>query len=126
VTRIILPILVLAAFGGVARATDPATSRPSAKPKPARLSPNPYLHALASVIERDQDIARDMIDLLAKPQPRVGEFLLRRHNSERYNSDPNFRMLQLLNESEDLRQARKQFQQFWMNNQPSVLEYKHP
>jgi len=42
----------------------------------------------------------------------------------RYDSDPNYRMTQLLNESEDLRQARDEFHRFWMNNQPSVLTYE--
>jgi hypothetical protein len=41
-----------------------------------------------------------------------------------YFESPNLRMRRLLNESEDLRQARVQFQQFWMNNQPSVLTYE--
>ena len=42
----------------------------------------------------------------------------------RYDSDPNVRMGQLLNESEDLRQAREEFHRFWMNNQPSTLTYE--
>jgi hypothetical protein len=42
----------------------------------------------------------------------------------RYDSDPNYRMNQLLNESEDLRQAREEWHRFWMNNQPSVLTYE--
>jgi hypothetical protein len=42
----------------------------------------------------------------------------------RYDSDPNYRMTQLLNESEDLRQAREECHRFWMNNQPSVLTYE--
>jgi hypothetical protein len=42
----------------------------------------------------------------------------------RYDSDPNYRTQQLLNESEDLRQAREEMHRFWMNNQPSVLSYE--
>ena len=42
----------------------------------------------------------------------------------RYPSDPNDRMNVLLNESEDLRQAGREMQRFWMNNQPSVLTYE--
>lgn len=42
----------------------------------------------------------------------------------RYDSDPNYRTGQLLNESEDLRQAREEMHRFWMNNQPSVLSYE--
>ena len=45
-------------------------------------------------------------------------------NLNRYDSDPNTRMAQLLNESEDLRQARSEISRFWMNNQPSVLTYE--
>jgi hypothetical protein len=41
----------------------------------------------------------------------------------RYDSDPNIRMTQLLNESEDLRQWREEKRRFWMNNQPSTLTY---
>ncbi len=41
----------------------------------------------------------------------------------RYDSDPNVRANQLLNESEDLRQAREEIHRFWMNNQPSTLSY---
>lgn len=42
----------------------------------------------------------------------------------RYDSDPNYRTQQLLNESEDLRQAREEIHRFWMNNQSSVLTYE--
>jgi hypothetical protein len=38
-----------------------------------------------------------------------------------YSSDPNERMQQLLNQSEDLRQARKEWYRFWMIDQPSHL-----
>lgn len=41
----------------------------------------------------------------------------------RYDSDPNYRMTQLLNESEDLRQMREERHRFWMNNQASTLSY---
>jgi len=41
-----------------------------------------------------------------------------------YSPDPNERMQQLLDESEDLRQTREEFHRFWMNNQPSVLTYE--
>lgn len=42
----------------------------------------------------------------------------------RYDSDPRYRMTQLLNESEDLRQMREEIHRFWMNNQPSTLSYE--
>jgi hypothetical protein len=41
----------------------------------------------------------------------------------RYDSDPNYKMKQLLNESEDMRQANEERHRFWMNNQPSCLSY---
>jgi hypothetical protein len=34
------------------------------------------------------------------------------------------RMARLLNESDDLRQARLEMQRFWMNNQPAVLQFE--
>jgi hypothetical protein len=34
------------------------------------------------------------------------------------------RMMSLLNEAEDLRQARLEMRRFWMNNQPSVATYE--
>jgi hypothetical protein len=45
---------------------------------------------------------------------------------EEYSHEPTERMQQLLNESADLRQAREQFHQFWMNNQPATLAYERP
>jgi hypothetical protein len=42
----------------------------------------------------------------------------------RYDSDPNYRMTQLMNESENLRQANQEIHRFWMNNQPSCLSYE--
>lgn len=41
-----------------------------------------------------------------------------------HEDDPNARVAQLLNESEDLRQARAEMHRFWMNNQASVLTYE--
>ena len=38
-----------------------------------------------------------------------------------YDSDPNIRMQQLLNQSENLRQVRGEWHRFWMNDQPSHL-----
>jgi transcriptional regulator of aromatic amino acid metabolism len=38
-----------------------------------------------------------------------------------YSSDPNERMLEMLNESENLRQIRGEWQRFWMIDQPSHL-----
>jgi hypothetical protein len=38
-----------------------------------------------------------------------------------YSSDPNERMQQMLNESENLRQLRMEWNRFWMLDQPSHL-----
>jgi len=38
-----------------------------------------------------------------------------------YSSDPNRRMLQLMNQSEDLRQIEREWEHFWMIDQPSHL-----
>ena len=56
---------------------------------------------------------------LAACLPNVGCLFL-----NRYDSDPNERTKQLLNESEDLRQIRQERTRFWMNGQPSTLSYE--
>jgi len=38
-----------------------------------------------------------------------------------YGSDPNTRMNQLINQSEDLRQVRNEWQRIWFTDQPSHL-----
>ena len=38
-----------------------------------------------------------------------------------WDSDPNIRMQQMLNVSEDLRQIRGEWHRFWMTDQPSHL-----
>jgi len=38
-----------------------------------------------------------------------------------YSSDPNIRMQQMLNQSEDERQMQYEWFRFWMNDQPSHL-----
>ena len=38
-----------------------------------------------------------------------------------YSPDPNERMQQMLNQSEDMRQMRKEWFRFWMVDQPSHL-----
>jgi hypothetical protein len=40
-----------------------------------------------------------------------------------YSSNPNRRMRQLLNQSEDLRQIEDEWERFWMINHPSHLTY---
>ncbi len=55
---------------------------------------------------------------LAATLPSSGCFFM-----NRYDSDPNYRMRQMLNESEDLRQAQEEMHRFWMNQQPSALSY---
>lgn len=51
--------------------------------------------------------------------PNTGCLLL-----NQYDSEPTVRTSQLLNHSEDLRQAREEWHRFWLNNQPSVLTYE--
>jgi hypothetical protein len=43
---------------------------------------------------------------------------------QRYSRDPNRRMRELLNESEDLRQVQHEWQRIWLNDQPSHLTPK--
>ncbi|MBX9628270.1 MAG: hypothetical protein K2X82_31010 [Gemmataceae bacterium] len=45
----------------------------------------------------------------------------RTHGGVMYNSDPNVRMQQLLNQSEDLRQMGEEWRRFWFRDQPSHL-----
>jgi hypothetical protein len=40
-----------------------------------------------------------------------------------YSSDPNIRINQLLNQSEDLRQIEQEFMRFWFTDQPSHMTY---
>jgi hypothetical protein len=40
-----------------------------------------------------------------------------------YSPDPNVRMMQLLNQSEDLRQIGLEWQRIWFTDQPSHLTY---
>jgi hypothetical protein len=41
-----------------------------------------------------------------------------------YSPDPNIRMTQLLNQSEDLRQIGAEWRRIWFTNQPSSLTYE--
>ncbi len=38
-----------------------------------------------------------------------------------YSSDPNRRMVELLNQSENLRQAGDEWERFWLLDQPSLM-----
>ena len=38
-----------------------------------------------------------------------------------YSSEPNVRMAQMLNQSEDLRQMGKEWRRFWFNDMPSHM-----
>ncbi len=38
-----------------------------------------------------------------------------------YSSDPRIRTEQLMNQSEDMRQANEEWRRFWMNDHPSAL-----
>lgn len=51
--------------------------------------------------------------------PNTGCFFL-----NAYDSDPNERTTQLLNQSENLRQAKQEVNRFWMINQASTLSYE--
>jgi hypothetical protein len=41
-----------------------------------------------------------------------------------YSSDPQVRMQQLINQSEDLRQIENEWQRIWFTDQPSHLTYE--
>ncbi|HVS35059.1 MAG TPA: hypothetical protein VMS17_05720 [Gemmataceae bacterium] len=40
-----------------------------------------------------------------------------------YSSNPNTRMVELLNQSEDLRQLAEEWERFWMIDHPSHMSY---
>jgi hypothetical protein len=43
---------------------------------------------------------------------------------KQWENDPNYRTTRLLDEDEDLRQAREEGRRFWMNNPPSGLKHE--
>jgi len=85
---------------------EPPLARPIPAPQPA---PEPMVNA-------------KVVMALACPQQAVAKLVVGRLRG--YSDDPNERMARLLIESEDLRQARIQFQALWMNNQPRTLTYE--
>ena len=42
---------------------------------------------------------------------------------QEYSSDPNRRIVELVNQSEDLRQLGDEWERFWMLNHPSHMSY---
>lgn len=103
--------------GNVGRGERPGGSPTAAEAGPrVEVRPNPVLQAMAAATRRDRLVVREAMMYLALPQPQFARFLL-----EQATNDPNARMARLLNESEDLRQAREEIRRFWMNNKPSVL-----
>jgi hypothetical protein len=118
VTRYMLPTIIAAVLTATSSASDPSGTRRVKKAVTNATAPtNPIAQVMAELAARERRLARDVAELLAGPQPRIVQFMLRR-----CHDDPNFRMQRLLNESEDLRQAREEFHRFWKNNQPSVLK----
>jgi hypothetical protein len=65
-----------------------------------------------------KDVATDAIDALGSLFSGDAD-----SRANRYSSDPNERMRQVLRESEDLRQIRREWNRFWLTNQPSCLTY---
>jgi hypothetical protein len=106
-------VLFTLVAGGVA-AAEPGASGPPFKTRPTAPSrTGSYFERAAVGLEYKRQTVR-LVVKLALPQPQIGQFAWAL-------SDPNYRMTQLLYESEDLRQAREEFHRFWMNNQPSTL-----
>jgi hypothetical protein len=67
-------------------------------------------------------VSTELIEAVLCPHAVVAKLVVTRLIED--PNDPNVRMRRLLNESEDLRQAREELHKFWMNNQPSVLTYE--
>ena len=100
-------------------AAEPAISR-STKwvGSPNQKTANPILVLIHKANKAEvQRVLRHVNDLTSSPASFVVKFYC-------VDADPNDRMTRLLNESEDLRQAREQMHRFWMNNQPAVLTYE--
>jgi hypothetical protein len=113
----ILPTVIVAVLANLAPASDPARAGRVKKAGPtAVVQINPMAQVMAALAARDRQLVRDIAECLVHPQPQIAQFILRR-----CEDDPNFRMQRLLNESEDLGQAREEFHRFWRNNKPSVL-----
>jgi hypothetical protein len=114
----ILATVAVACLAFQANASDPATLQPTRNgTQPIQPSPHPTLVAIERAKAGKQRVTKIVGELMGTPVQIVIAYawgIL----------DPNYRMNLLLNESEDLRQAREEMRRFWMNNQPAVLTYE--
>ena len=110
--------VLIALFATAARAAEPVTSGPPIKARPSGANrAGSYFERAAVITAERRATIRDMVELLAVPEPRIGQFVLER-------IDVKYRLMRLVNESVDLRQAREAAHRFWMNNQDKVQTYR--
>lgn len=80
--------------------------------------PNPILELIGKANRMEQArVWSHLSELSSSPMSFVVKFYCP-------DADPNDRMMRLLFESEDLRNAREEWHRFWMNNQLSVRTYE--
>ena len=116
-TRLAIAIaLGLGALPCAASAPQPATKT---KVKPRAVLPNPPPNVPMQIPPtiREPILSSKLVETVLFPDRALAQLLLARAGL----TPAHIRMQQLLNESEDLRQARKEWHRFWMNNQPGVL-----
>jgi hypothetical protein len=122
----LLPLAVLAFLAVPADASDPRPVRIDKKPRPVRFSGNviglqqPGGWVVRPVEPEPEPILSDrLVEAVVCP-----DLALARIAADRLKPyAAQLRVRRLLNESEDLRQAREEWHLFWMNNQPSVLTF---
>jgi hypothetical protein len=117
-TRIILPLVLIAISGGIIGAAEPTTADPPTRTRPrVATSSGSYFERAAAAAEKKRELIRSAVECLAVPQPDVSLFILA------LIDPPSYRMSRLLIESEDLSKARDEWHRFWMNNPPSVFTH---
>jgi hypothetical protein len=111
-------LAVLATLTIPADASHPTPTRKE-KPRPTQSAEPPL--ALPLPIPPSTILDERLLETILCPNRALAKWVVNRLFG--YPNDPNERMNRLLRESEDLAQAREEWHQFWMNNQPSVLTF---
>jgi len=119
-TRFAAVVVAVAAFTLPCAASAPQlATKTKAKPRVVLPNPPPILPMQIPPTIREPLLSANLVETILFPDRALAEFIL-----DRTGLSAQIRMRKLLNESEDLRQARQEWHRFWMNNQPSVLSYE--
>lgn len=113
----VLALVALPADASNPTRTQKSRPRPVQSAEPPLAVPIPAQPAVTVPV-----ISTRLWEIILRPERALAKFVVTRLIG--FPSDPNVRVNQLLNESEDLQQARAELHQFWMNDQPSVLTYQ--